>query len=135
MLKTETPRNKPSRPPQIAKKSVYVYSAERFRVMTLWLRNEIDNNDSFVLKHKIKRIKTQPMNTFKVKAYPEYLSVLSFIEFIEAKKSNLARSISASYSIEVHAGKQLHFVRNDLAFASFKPSITSSPYNFFLAAW
>lgn len=55
-------------------------------------------------------------------------------ELIAAFQSNLARSISASYTIEVHAGKQLHSSRNDLAFLSFNPSITSSPNNNFSAS-
>lgn len=55
-------------------------------------------------------------------------------ELTVALQSNLARSISASYVIEVHAGRQLHPYRNDFAIGSFKPSITSSPSNFFSAS-
>lgn len=53
MLNADTPKNSPSKPPQIARKSVYVYFSMRFVVITLSSLKVMNNFDGVELKWKL----------------------------------------------------------------------------------
>lgn len=75
---------------------------------------------------------------FNCRSHSPYLDMLLLYMpnvFNESIKSNRVRSISASYLICVHAGKQLHFSRYNLTESFVESEIISSPYNFSSASW
>ena len=137
MLKTDTPRNRPNRPPQIAIKSVVVIVGDLCRVTTYGSRNEMLKIECCILKLQKKKIRFTLLSWLKsfethldsqMASECTYFSVLLngiLSEVTIVSQSNVVRSISASYIIAVQDGKQLHFSRNDRALLSLRPSITS----------
>lgn len=108
MLKNEAPIKSPKRPPQLATKSVTPYSSERVKVINSFSLKNISN----LVGINLKCVTSFRLNAFSKKKTRQFLySADSFFDtlnvFEKLFQSNGFCDISASYVIELQAGKQL----------------------------
>lgn len=147
MLNAETPRNKPSKPPQIDRKFASVYTSCLFTCVTWWSRKNISTFDGWVLK-----CKSNPSIIYFFIFYHHLIIEMSHFLFCSithlkieliwnrcdifaSTQLSLARSISTSYLMAVHAGKQLQFSRKLEASTFLRPLKRPSLNNSRSAVW